>query len=81
MPVMNLRKSRWIRNRQDSGSPSISAWGVALEKIVSLAGEESVSLILMYAHKKNRIDEFLPDSTPFMVVWNAKSPDPVLRQG
>jgi nucleotide-binding universal stress UspA family protein len=52
-----------------------------VEKIEALAEEENVSLILMAAHKKNWIEDFLQESTPFSVVRNAKSPVLVLRIG
>jgi nucleotide-binding universal stress UspA family protein len=55
--------------------------GNIVEKIVTLAEVENVSLILMYAHKRNWIEKFLQDSTPFSVVRNAKRPILVLRLG
>ena len=55
--------------------------GTPVEKIVSLAEEEDVSLILMYAHKRNWIGKFLQEATPFSVVKNAKRPVLVLRLG
>ena len=53
--------------------------GSPAEKIVSFAEEEGVSLILMYAHKRNWIGKFLQDSTPFSVVRSAKRPVLVLQ--
>nr|WP_320160964.1 universal stress protein [uncultured Methanoregula sp.] len=50
-----------------------------VENIVSLAEEEEVSLILMCAHKKNWISEFLQGSTTFSVVRTAKKPVLVLQ--
>jgi len=50
-----------------------------VENIVSLADEEEVSLILMCAHKKNWISEFLQGSTTFSVVRTAKKPVLVLQ--
>jgi nucleotide-binding universal stress UspA family protein len=55
--------------------------GNAVEMIVALAEEVNCSLILMYAHKRNWIEKFLQDSTPFSVVRNAKKPVLVLRLG
>jgi nucleotide-binding universal stress UspA family protein len=55
--------------------------GNSVEKIVSLADEEEVSLILMCAHKKNWIEKFLQDSTPFAVVRSATRPVMILRMG
>lgn len=55
--------------------------GNPADKVVSLAEEEDVSLILMYAHKRNWIEKFLQDGTPFSVVRNAKRPVMVLRLG
>ncbi|MHB8163486.1 MAG: universal stress protein [Methanoregula sp.] len=55
--------------------------GSSVEKIVSLAEEEDVSLILMCAHKKNWIDEFLQGSTPFSVLKDTKKPVMILRIG
>ncbi len=55
--------------------------GKPVEKIVSLAEEKDVFLIMMYAHKRNWIKKFLQDSTPFSVVRGAKRPVPVLRLG
>jgi nucleotide-binding universal stress UspA family protein len=52
--------------------------GKSVEKIVSLAEEEDVSLILMCAHKKNWIEEFLQGSTPFSVVRSSKIPVMIL---
>jgi nucleotide-binding universal stress UspA family protein len=48
-------------------------------QIVSLADEEDVSLILMSAHRKNWVEEFLQDSTPFSVARRAKRPLMILR--
>lgn len=50
-------------------------------KIVSLAEEEDVSLILMCAHKRNWIEEFLQGSTPFSVVRSSRRPVMILRMG
>ncbi len=55
--------------------------GNSVEKIVSLAEEEDVSLILMCAHKKNWIEEFLQGSTPFSVLKYTKKPVMILRIG
>lgn len=53
--------------------------GKSVEKIISLAEEEDVSLILMCAHKKNWIEEFLQGTTPFRVVQSSKIPVMILR--
>lgn len=53
--------------------------GKSIEKIVSLAEEENVSLILMCAHKKNWIEEYLQGSTPFSVVRSSRKPVMILR--
>ncbi|MDO9549610.1 MAG: universal stress protein [Methanoregula sp.] len=53
--------------------------GNSVEKIISLADEEDVSMILMCAHKKNWIEEFLQGSTPFLVVRSSKIPVMILR--
>jgi nucleotide-binding universal stress UspA family protein len=55
--------------------------GNVVEKIVTLADVENISLILMYAHKRNWIEKFLQDSTPSSVVHIAKKPVLVLRLG
>jgi nucleotide-binding universal stress UspA family protein len=51
------------------------------ENIVSLAEAENVSLILMYAHKKDWVEKFLEGSTSFSVVQSAKCPVLILRVG
>ncbi|MEN6395241.1 MAG: universal stress protein [Methanoregula sp.] len=53
--------------------------GDPADKIVSLSEEETVSLILMYAHKRNWIEKFLQGSMPFSVVKTAKKPVLVLQ--
>jgi len=53
--------------------------GNSVEKIISLAKLEDVSLILMCAHKKNWIAEFLQGTTPFLVVRSSKIPVMILR--
>ena len=55
--------------------------GNPVEKIEVLAEEEKVSLILMGAHKKNWIEDFLQESIPFSVVRIAKKPVLLLRLG
>ena len=53
--------------------------GSSVKKIVTRAKEEKISLILMCAHKKNRIHGFRHGNTSFSVMRSVKKQERVMR--